>query len=423
MRTSSTLAALLLAVAGFAGQAVAQSREAAVPQAVRPEAAPLGPVPLRAVPLKVVLYPFMPGKDAYFRQVEADFEQRYPAIDLQVVDLSANYYDEGAPEAVTNTAADVIELDSVFMEDFIASGKIRPLRPATLPPAGTFLRAAEQAVTHQGRVYGLPHWVCANFLFSRKDDPIRPATLQELAAAIGTPHAPDQGLLIDLKGRLTLGEWYLDTLLDRHQSLQAAMPYLDEATADPQAYAALTRVRGLCDSDLCRHSRYHDATGFYPVQFARHRGRALAGYSERLYHIGTEDLTNCKEGECLTLDDVVVSALPLSDRGSQPFLWVDSFVVSRSCSGVCSAAADAFLAFMSDAGNVRKALMPGYGEAPRYLLPALKSLYSDSQLTAAAPLYPQFQALIENAIPVRAPQLNRKLRAIGTALDKNVLPK
>ena len=110
MRTSSTLAALLLAVAGFAGQAVAQSREAGVPQAVRPEAAPLGPVPLRAVPLKVVLYPFMPGKDAYFRQVEADFEQRYPAIDLQVVDLSANYYDEGAPEAVTNTAADVIEL-------------------------------------------------------------------------------------------------------------------------------------------------------------------------------------------------------------------------------------------------------------------------------------------------------------------------
>ncbi|HRC85353.1 MAG TPA: hypothetical protein PK413_07080, partial [Thermoanaerobaculia bacterium] len=271
--------------------------------------------------------------------------------------------------------------------------------------------------------FGSPHWVCSNFLYSAENDTLAPANLHELAAAIGASHPPDRGLLIDLKGRSTLGEWYLDSLLDRHKTLTAADPYLTEATADESVYSDLVSVRGLCDADLCRQSQYHDAAGFYPVQFARHRGRALAGYSERLYYIGMEDLTNCKQGECLGLGQVRIKPLPLSDNGSQPFAWVDSFVVASSCSGDCLTAAEAFLGFMADPKNVRTTLTPGYGEAPRYLLPALTALYSDSALLAVAPLYATFYPLIEHAIPVRAPHLNEQLRAIGTKLDRTILPK
>ncbi|MFA7000498.1 MAG: hypothetical protein WC241_05340 [Candidatus Paceibacterota bacterium] len=379
--------------------------------------------PIVRTPLKVILYPLVPAKDAYFRQVEAAFEERYPTIDLQLVDLSANYYDEDSPDAVTNTFADVIELDSVFLEDFVATGRVRELPGAAIRPAGTFLSVAEQAVTLKGKMYGVPHWVCSNFLFSTAADPSSAKSLQDLRREIGEPHKVDKGLLIDLKGRSTLGEWYLDSLLDRHKSLQAASAFLSESTADKAVYADLINIRALCDSDLCRHDRYHNAPGFYPVQFARHRGRILAGYSEGLYYIGMEDLTKCREGECLSLGQIKIGPLPLSDAGSQSFAWVDSFVVARSCSGGCLSAAEAFLTFMSDASNVRDTLIPGYSEAPRYLLPALKSLYADGALLAVAPLYATFYPLIEKAIPVRTRHLNQQLRAIGSTLDRSVLPK
>lgn len=70
MRTSLAISAIVF-VSGFFGAAA--------------QAAPLQPTLL-----KVVLYPFVPAKDAYFRQIEADFEKQNPQIDLQIIDLSAN---------------------------------------------------------------------------------------------------------------------------------------------------------------------------------------------------------------------------------------------------------------------------------------------------------------------------------------------
>ena len=377
----------------------------------------------RPTPLKVVLYPFVPAKDAYFRQIETDFEKKNPQIDLQIIDLSDNYYNEDEPLAVTNTAADVIELDSAFIEDFISEKKIRVLSKKFSRPTGTYLEAAEKVITRDGKVYGVPHWVCTNFLFSTLLDPINVNTLKDLIQEIGINHKSDRGLLIDLKGRSTLGEWYLDALLDRYKNFENSAAFIDDKAMDISTTAALTTIRSLCDSDLCRNDRYHEANGFYPVQFGRHRGRALAGYSERLYYIGTEDISNCRENECVTLAEIKIDSLPLSDAGSQPFVWVDSFVIGSSCNGRCGEAAEIFLRFMSDANNVRKTLTPGYGEAPRYLLPALQSLYAKTDpLNLVAPLYQNLYPLIINAIPIRSPGLNRKLRAVGRSLDKTILP-
>jgi len=372
-------------------------------------------------PLRVILYPFLPAKDAYFRHVEADFEEHNPTIDLQVVDLSGNYYDESLPGAVTNTPADVIELDSVFLDDFIGAGRVLALPRSWTRPSGTFLDVAQQAVVSNGTTYGVPHWVCSNFLFSRRGDSLNPATLHDLVTQLGNPHGADQGLLIDLKGRSTLGEWYLDSLLDRYKTLAAASSHLSVSTADNAVYRDLKAVRQLCDSNLCRADEYHEMMGFYSAQFARRRGRALAGYSERLYYVGSENLNDCRKGECVDLDEIKVNALPLSDSGSHAFAWVDSFVVSKSCSDRCRRAARAFVSYMSDPKNVRATLTPGYGEAPRYLLPALQSLYSDRALLAVAPHYSTFLLLIVDSVPVRSPHLNRQLREIGGFIDRNVL--
>src|SRR5438270_11347366 len=78
-------------------------------------------------PLRVVLYPYVPDKTGYFYLLEQSFEASNPDIDLQIVDLSADYYDEDQADSLPKTNADVFELDSVFLDDFIKVGKVKML--------------------------------------------------------------------------------------------------------------------------------------------------------------------------------------------------------------------------------------------------------------------------------------------------------
>src|SRR5690349_4521617 len=119
-------------------------------------------------PLKVILYPFVPAKDALLYAIEQDFEKRYPFIDVQYIDLASNYYDSAKAKAITNTDADVYEVDSVFLIDLIEGQRLQPLPSHLQPGNGVFLNVAEQGSQHEGVWYGVPHWVCTNFLFFTK---------------------------------------------------------------------------------------------------------------------------------------------------------------------------------------------------------------------------------------------------------------
>jgi thiamine pyridinylase len=373
--------------------------------------------------LRVALYPFVPDKTGLFAQVEHSFELANPEIDLQIVDLSDNYYDESSPHAITNTESDIFEVDSVFMDDLVDSGRIQPLPRAIVPSAEVFAPVAVAAAQVNGVWYGLPHWLCTNYLFVKGDDPLATvAKLSELKSGISADHAPNKGLLVDLKGRSTLGEIYLDALLDQYRTFDKVAPFLTVDNLNEGTVKDLSDVRTLCDADFCRDSDYHDMEGFYARQFAHQHGRALVGYSERLYYIGQENLTACKKGECIGLPDLALTPLPLSDNGSQPFAWVDSFAVASSCTEQCLSDAQAFLEHAAGIDEVRSTLVPVYGQAPRYLLPALTALYTDKSLLSVAPLYPRLYGAVRQAIAVRGKSLNKSLRDVGKKLDKEKLP-
>lgn len=374
-------------------------------------------------PLRVALYPFVPDKTGLFAHIEQSFETTHPEIDLQVVDLSDNYYDETSSHAITNTEADVLEIDSVFMDDLVSSGKIQPLPRSIVPSSETLVPVAAAAAQVSDVWYGFPHWLCTNYLFARRDDPLASvAKLSELETEISAGHAPNKGLLVDLKGRSTLGEIYLDALLDQYRTLDKVAPFLTVDTINEATVKDLSDVRSLCDADFCRDGDYHDMEGFYARQFAHQRGRALVGYSERLYYIGQENLTACKKGECIGLPDLAFTPLPLSDNGSQPFVWVDSLAVASSCTKQCLLDAQTFIQYTASIDEVRSTLMPAYGQAPRYLLPALAALYTDKALLEVAKLYPSLYGAVQQAIAVRGKALNKNLRDIGKKLDKEKLP-
>jgi hypothetical protein len=73
-----------------------------------------------------------------------------------------------------------------------------------------------------GKTFGVPHWVCGTFLFFRKNDPdadrlSKTTRLGELEQILSHPATEEQGLLADMRGKSTLGEVYLSSLVDEYR--------------------------------------------------------------------------------------------------------------------------------------------------------------------------------------------------------------
>lgn len=374
--------------------------------------------------LVVSLYPYIPeGRAAYFA-IEQAFEARHPDINLQIELAEASYYEHKPGDGgIVEQKADVYELDSVLLADAVKAGKIQPLPGDWSGVRSGLVPMAQTAATYEGRLFGVPHWLCGNFLISRAGDAAlgRARTLAEVESALAKPF-PGQWLFVDFSGRSTLGEMYLDGLMDRYKSPAEALARLDPAAPDAEVVAAMTRVLKHVRPGFGRDGDYHDRTGFYARQFGRGEGRAMVGYSEQLHYVLSERLTGCRKDEaCLAADDVQVSEWPLSDAGSAPIAWVDLLVLDAALSGAKLRDAETFVRFMAEPDTYRLLLVPAWGQAPRYLMPAREDLFSDPKIVEAAPLYPSLLSIIRRATPVTAPDLNRRLREVGKALD-NSLP-
>ena len=132
-----------------------------------------------------------------------------------------------------------------------------------------------------GRRYGAPHWVCGNFLFfDSLDAKLRGVkTQKELMAVIGPKPAVGHGLAVDLMGKSTLGEFYLNAAFDRYGGLEQARQHI--VVHDPALKGDLFGVWAICEVEGCRKIDYH-GTPFFAEEFAEKHARALVGYSESL---------------------------------------------------------------------------------------------------------------------------------------------
>lgn len=377
-------------------------------------------------PLRVVLYPFIPEFTSAADMIKRTFEVQNPDIDLTIVDLSSNYYAPGDATYVGQADADIIELDSVFLADFVHKGKIQELPADVVLPQSELLSNAYRGSMFDGKRYGAAHWACRNFLFFASADQPSPP-IEKLSDLETYANSSSTGkLLMDLRGKLTLGELYLMAAFDRYRDWKHTSPAVQKL--DPAVESDLTRVAKLCPNGGCRDEIFHELTGIYGQEFAHRRSKALVGYSELLHSVLLEKV-NCGDG-CLGDGDIGVAELPLDDAGSIPISWVDSFTVSASCKSSCLTDAKKFIQLMSSDEMYLKLLLPsGFSflkspvstaPVPAYLLPAKLSLYSNSKLLASAHLYPQLKKLIENAEVPTADNLNDQLRVVGKAIDSDL---
>ena len=256
--------------------------------------------------LRAALYPYIPAKAEAYWAIEERFEAEHPGVDLQQVDLAADYYDGGLVRALQDRTVDVVEVDTVFLDALVRGGLIAPLDDLDLGRAAS-LAVAEDASRVDGVRYGLPHWVCGNFLFARADDPDLEAilavqTLTDLEALAGPADDPGRGLYVDLRGPSTLGEKYLDALFDLRGPRGALQQIHGIDPADPApgihrpALAALDRLFALCPGGLCDSDKHHQHGQFYSRAFARGEVRFLVGYSERMYFVTDAYLHSIADG-------------------------------------------------------------------------------------------------------------------------------
>jgi thiamine pyridinylase len=371
--------------------------------------------------LRVALYPAVPQRRALFTQLEQQFERMYPGVNIELVEtyedggqtksLADNYYSGGLAKA----KADIYEIDTILLTDLVDSSKIQPIEL----PFNNFATTAVDAVTRNGQIYAVPHWMCGNFLFYDKSDADVVTVVEQAtnwSTVVSGLKAHNKKLFVDLFGRSTLGEWYLTAYSDIVGLAQAQIDVEATSQPDPRVVNALSELISACSNGFCRNGDLHSRAGYYARAFVRKEAQVFVGYSETI-HYGLQDaIANCL-GRCLTKDTIGIRSLPafFEPRKGNGVGWVDGLGIDTSVHGLKRALAEEFIRFIVSDSGYRFVLEPegdGSGNAPRYLLPAREKLN-----IANAPLYPTFLAAHQGRGTGIRPGLNDALRLMAPNLN------
>jgi thiamine pyridinylase len=395
-------------------------------------------------PLRVALYPFVPQKAELLLKVLQDYRQSHPEIDLQLIDLDGDYYRDALRKALTagsqNAPVDVAEVDTIFLQDFVDDHLIEELPQGEIGNVGTYVPLAASAVVLNGRLYGIPHWICGDFLFFRKDDAAalqlsQSKTLKDLETIFGHVSSEADALMADLSGKSTLGEMYLHALVDEYHTPEEALKHIQPT--DDSAVESIKRLLVLCPGSLDHAIKFHIFGQFYARQFTHRKARAIISYSEGLHDVLDEYLhgvglhepavgqiykfdSSISDFVPFSADDVQVVAAPMADTGEKMLGWVDAMCIRKDLAPQVSTDALDFIRFFSSEEFNRQLLIPAIDDAPRYLLPARLSLFTDQKILVMAPLYPRLLEIMKDAVSVTGPHLNENLRKAGGEIDKKL---
>lgn len=125
--------------------------------------------------------------------------------------------------------------------------------------------------------------VLSNFLYTTKAYETSFSSLDDMYKTIGPNQRRHARLLIDLKGKSTLGELYFNSLFDQKGSLSGAKQYLVPTNIDYDAADALKLILGFYDYGYYRDAALHSHAGACARLFAQKMGIAFVGYSEELH--------------------------------------------------------------------------------------------------------------------------------------------
>lgn len=354
--------------------------------------------------LHVALYPYLPdaASDDFrglLARIESEFEGQHPEVDVRLAPLDPNsgaFYDFDSLRMMLSAKPgaggfDLVEVDAALLGELIDSQLVRAW-PVGPPGRSDWHPAALQAVTVGDSSYGIPHWLCGHFVFSRERAIVEASSAQELAAALSkaTPGTP--GVAAKFAGNWDLTALYLDAWVDTYGGVasEAMLPPRDSVVIESLlAVARECRVGG---SNPCLEGGSLGGSAEAAAEaFAGGQVDAFIGFSEHLHPMLR------RAGR----DPTIKLALAPLGTGNRPIVFVDALVLRRNCHRACAAAARAFATHLNQPEThawITMAQDAGPRAIPRYLMPATLSAYRQPAL-AADPYYPRILSAVEGAIP------------------------
>jgi hypothetical protein len=241
--------------------------------------------------LNVLLYASIPtdpkvGFTPLVRWLTLSYQAAHTDVLLNLVlDPTIDVYSFGnLKDAVFSAKGfDVAEIDTVFLKWLKDEGLIGPARITGDDP----WPVARQAVMIDGQPYGVPSWLCSDFLFSTGGDVQGIKTFSGLQAYMAKTSASRRALVGDLDGTWTIPAAYIQAFVQSHPSTTAA-----NAVAAPIDAAVIARLAkfgtwcALSNADPCIDGTFHNAKdGAVEQDFVAESAANDLGFSERSFFL------------------------------------------------------------------------------------------------------------------------------------------
>jgi thiamine pyridinylase len=274
---------------------------------------------------------------------------------------------------------DIVEIDMLMLGDVVGAGAVRPWHEL---PRANWHPASIKASTYQSGLYGIPHWMCSHFIFTRSPEVARANSSESLIDALDNLNTP----AINLTGHFLLN-WntnalYLDSWVDNKKGNPASA--ISATELDTDVLNALNSVAQQCTSDGVNHCLDGSWEAFdtfdLPIElFANNNADSTFGYLERLNAIANYLPANTK----LEDEGIYLNTIPFGKK-NKPLIFTDSFVLSNRCVGSCADAANRFAAYISRTSTTEWIVashdIPESIRIPRYLLVANRDTYTTKSL-------------------------------------------
>ncbi len=353
--------------------------------------------------LKVALFPYIPastegGFSVLEQRIKKEFEAKNRNIELELRPFNPNddFYDLSFLSGLltmdpdgTGSGYHIVEIDSVLLGDVVDRQRLSPWRNA--PSSGNLFPVAKRAMKYKGVSYGVPHWLCGFFVFSRNKNVADARSTAQLVDALRGLNTPIRNITGNFASSWDTPALYLNAWMDRRggAGLDTALsrPLDSTILADFKLLANECRGTG---KNPCTDKTYKD-NNLAAQEFARSQSDATFGYSERLNVI----LKSASD------KDFYVAPLQLSDR-KKPLFFVDLLVLNKRCDAQCQRAARSFAEYLNSMSTYEWIIQSEDSAAdrvPRYLLPASRVAYS-AQSVAQDKYYQQFRLASQDALPL-----------------------
>jgi hypothetical protein len=319
--------------------------------------------------LSVLLYAFIPtdptvGYTKLLQMLTLMYQQQNPSVLLNLVlNPDIKTYDFATlSQLMGPTGYDVAELDTVFLTYLVSNQLIAPVTitgDTPIPVAKTMASIGDV-------LYGVPSWLCSDFVFSFNPKLSAVTTLGQLQALLTPAPANGVSLVADFNGSWTIPAMYLQAVAQNGSS-----PTPD---INPAIIQMMTTAAALCNngtSNECINGVYHGArNGTIERVFAFNGANGDVGFSERSFYIAYYQ----EKPQPLTL-------IPFPWGSGPRIVYSDAFVTNKATCGAdpCQSDSATFTAWATSASTkayIAFSIDLPVGDPPRHLLAATQAFWT-----------------------------------------------